>query len=300
MTEKLQKVLARAGLGSRRALEQWIQANRVSVNGKVAHLGDRVSAEDVIRVDGHLVAQHAIEPSDTRVLIYHKPEGEVCTRSDPEGRPTVFDKLPILRHSRWIVVGRLDINTTGLLLFTTNGELANRLMHPSQQIEREYAVRVLGNVDAAMINRLKKGVMLEDGKAHFDEIVDAGGTGANHWYHVVLKEGRNREVRRLWESQGVKVSRLMRVRFGQILMPRSLRFGRYEELPAEQINELGLSVGLNIAAIKQIKTPAKKIVSPVKSTKQKLIIKSKTNRAKKEELSLNSFVAQKRSRASKK
>lgn len=281
MSEKLQKVLARAGLGSRRSLEQWIQDNRVSVNGKVAHIGDRVTAEDVIRVDGHIIAQYAKEPVETRVLLYHKPEGEVCTRSDPEGRPTVFDKLPILRHGRWVIVGRLDFNTTGLLLFTTNGELANRLMHPSQQIEREYAVRILGNVDAAMINRLKKGVMLEDGKAHFDDIIDAGGTGANHWYHVVLKEGRNREVRRLWESQGVKVSRLMRVRFGQIMMPRSLRFGRYMELPEDQINELSNSVGLNfnLPTTNEINKTAR----PIKSSSRK--IKTKRNN-KKENLSL--------------
>lgn len=285
MSEKLQKVLARAGLGSRRSLEQWIQDNRVSVNGKVAHIGDRVTAEDVIRVDGHIIAQYAKEPAETRVLLYHKPEGEVCTRSDPEGRPTVFDKLPILRHGRWVIVGRLDFNTTGLLLFTTNGELANRLMHPSQQIEREYAVRILGNVDAAMINRLKKGVMLEDGKAHFDEIIDAGGTGANHWYHVVLKEGRNREVRRLWESQGVKVSRLMRVRFGQIMMPRSLRFGRYMELPEDQINELSNSVGLNFNL--PTTNEINKIARPIKSSSRK--IKTKKNN-KKEDLPLHSFV----------
>lgn len=262
MSEKLQKVLARAGLGSRRALEEWIQENRVSVNGKIAKLGDRVNPEDIIRIDGHLLSQQSTAQSDTRVLIYHKPEGQVCTRSDPKGRPTVFDDLPILRNSRWIVVGRLDFNTTGLLLFTTDGELANRLMHPSSQIEREYAVRILGNVDAAMIARLKKGVKLEDGNAHFDDIQDAGGTGANHWYHVILREGRNREVRRLWESQGVKVSRLMRVRFGQIVLPRSLRFGRWMEMPAEQINELMQSVGLTVAAQK----PVKQIVE--KNTRQ--------------------------------
>lgn len=257
MSEKLQKVLARAGLGSRRTLEEWIQANRVSVNGKIAKLGDRVIPEDVIRIDGHLLSQQSTTQSDTRVLLYHKPEGQVCTRSDPKGRPTVFDDLPILRNSRWIVVGRLDINTTGLLLFTTDGELANRLMHPSSQIDREYAVRILGNVDALMIARLKKGVKLEDGNAHFDDIQDAGGTGANHWYHVILREGRNREVRRLWESQGVKVSRLMRVRFGQIVLPRSLRFGKWMELPTEQINELMQSVGLTVTKQKSKETTIK-------------------------------------------
>lgn len=244
MSEKLQKVLARAGLGSRRLMEEWIQNNRVSVDGKIAHLGDRVTDPFVIRVDGHLLPQHSVTQNPCRVLLYHKPEGQVCTRNDPEGRDTVFEHLPLLRHGRWIIVGRLDFNTSGLLLFTTDGELANRLMHPSRQIEREYAVRVLGKVDDALIKRLKKGVMLEDGMAHFDEIIDAGGTGANHWYHVVLREGRNREVRRLWETQDVRVSRLIRIRFGNILLPRSLRLGRWEELPQEIVAELAQSVDI--------------------------------------------------------
>lgn len=293
MSEKLQKVLARAGLGSRRTLEQWIQENRVSVNGKIAKIGDRVIAEDIIRIDGHLLSQQSTAQSETRVLIYHKPEGQVCTRNDPEGRPTVFDALPMLRQGRWIVVGRLDFNTTGLLLFTTDGELANRLMHPSQQIEREYAVRVLGEVDAAMISRLKKGVMLEDGKAHFDDIQDAGGTGANHWYHVILREGRNREVRRLWESQGVTVSRLMRVRFGSIVLPRALRFGRSMELAADQIDELFQLVGLNNMQQKSPVDIPKKIARPVKSPGQSKPAHLKKRGIKKQKFDVDSFVNKK-------
>jgi 23S rRNA pseudouridine2605 synthase len=218
VSEKLQKVLARAGLGSRRQIEHWIEAGRITINGDPAALGARVTPDQTIRVDGRNIPTHVLQ-SQQRILIYHKPEGEVCTRSDPQGRPTVFEKLPKLRGARWITIGRLDFNTSGLLLFTTDGELANRLMHPSHEIEREYAVRVLGKVNDEMLARLKKGVMLEDGPAHFDAIVDAGGSGANHWYHVVLKEGRNREVRRLWEAVGIKVSRLIRVRFGSVQLP---------------------------------------------------------------------------------
>lgn len=227
--EKLQKVLARAGLGSRRQIERWIEEGRITVNGDPASLGARVTPDQTIRVDGRHVPMHASQ-AKPRLLIYHKPEGEVCTRSDPQGRPTVFDKLPSVRGARWIVVGRLDYNTSGLLLFTTDGELANRLMHPSHEIEREYAVRILGKVDDAMLARLKQGVILEDGPAHFDSVVDAGGTGANHWYHVVLKEGRNREVRRLWEAVGVKVSRLIRVRFGTVSLPPHFHTGRSVEM----------------------------------------------------------------------
>jgi len=238
MSEKLQKILAQAGLGSRRQLEEWIAAGRVSVNGRIAKLGDRAEATDRILVDGRPVRLKSEEDFKRRVLVYHKPEGVVCSRSDPEGRPTVFEHLPLLRGQRWVIVGRLDLNTSGLLLFTNDGELANRLMHPSYEIEREYAVRVLGKVEPAMLKRLQQGVELEDGLAKFEQIIDAGGTGANHWYHVVLKEGRNREVRRIWESQEVKVSRLIRVRYGMITLPRMLRPGRWAELPADQLNEL--------------------------------------------------------------
>ncbi|HEY0635995.1 MAG TPA: 23S rRNA pseudouridine(2605) synthase RluB [Gammaproteobacteria bacterium] len=237
-TEKLQKVLARAGFGSRRELENWIAQGRVSINGKVATLGDRVGEKDVIRVDGNIVPREKAAGGRRRVLMYHKPVGEVATRSDPEGRPTVFDHLPSLRNGRWIAVGRLDINTSGLLLFTTDGDLAHRLMHPSRQVEREYAVRVMGEVPPEMLKHLQEGVELEDGKASFDSIVDAGGEGANHWYHVTLLEGRNREVRRLWESQGVVVSRLIRVRYGPVTLPRWLRDGKFEDVPEHQLRAL--------------------------------------------------------------
>lgn len=244
--EKLQKVLARAGLGSRRELEHWITDGRVTVNGVVAKLGDRVNPGQDIRVDGQPLSAGARHGARRRIILYHKPEGELCTTSDPEGRPTVFDHLPVLRNARWIVVGRLDFNTQGLLIFTTDGELANRLMHPSSEIEREYAVRVLGQVDESMLARLRAGVPLEDGPAHFDDIIDAGGEGANHWYHVILKEGRNREVRRLWEAVGVKVSRLIRVRFGAVTLPRLLRPGRWMDLDKEQAAQLLASVGLKV------------------------------------------------------
>lgn len=240
--EKLQKVLARAGLGSRRELEEWISAGRVKVNGKPATLGDRVRPEDRITVDGRRIA--AVEPAGHHVLLYNKPLGEICSSNDPEGRPTVFDHLPPLQHARWVAIGRLDINTTGLLLFTTDGELAHRLMHPSTQVEREYAVRVMGEVDDDMLRRLQQGVELEDGPAAFDAIADGGGEGSNHWYHVVLREGRNREVRRLWESQGVKVSRLKRVRYGNILIPSHVKAGKYVPLPEADARALYQLAGL--------------------------------------------------------
>jgi 23S rRNA pseudouridine2605 synthase len=241
--EKLQKVLARAGAGSRREMERWIEEGRVTVDGRVAHLGDRVRAGQRLQIDGRSVPTPALTPKP-RVLLYHKPEGEVTTRSDPQGRPTVFDNLPTIRHGRWIAIGRLDVNSSGLLLFTTDGELAHRLMHPSAEIEREYAVRVLGPVPAESLQKLTEGVQLEDGPARFERITEAGGSGANHWYHVVLREGRNREVRRMWETVGAKVSRLIRVRFGAVQMPRLLRVGRSAELATEQLNELYRSVGL--------------------------------------------------------
>lgn len=256
MNEKLQKVLARVGLGSRRELEQWISGGRVSVNGKVATLGDRVGPGDVVRVDGHIIGQAAMQGPERRVLVYHKPLGEVCTRSDPEKRPTIFEKMPPVRNGRWVAVGRLDVNTTGVILLTTDGELANRLMHPSSTVEREYAVRVFGEVSPEVLQKLRDGVMLEDGPAHFDNLYDAGGDGANHWYHVTLHEGRNREVRRLWESQGVTVSRLIRVRYGPVQLGRRLRPGRYEELEGETLQALLALVGL----ARPVKAPSKTAV----------------------------------------
>lgn len=235
--ERIQKVLARAGVASRREIERWITDNRIKVNGKLATIGDRISENDKVLVDGKPFYTKKSTPR-RRVIMYHKPEGQICSRSDPEGRKTVFDSLPRLNNGRWIAIGRLDINTSGLLLFTTDGELAHRLMHPSYEIEREYAVRVMGAVTPQMISTLKKGVMIEGELANFDEITDAGGTGINHWYHVVLKEGRNREVRRLWESQEVKVSRLMRVRYGVIKMQKKQKPGRWEELEKRELDQL--------------------------------------------------------------
>lgn len=246
MSEKLQKVLARVGLGSRRALEDWIVAGRVSVNGKIAKLGDRISEGDILRVDGKIISFTVESEQRRRVVLYYKPEGEVCTRTDPEGRPTVFDRLPNLQDERWVAVGRLDINSTGLLLFTTDGDLANRLMHPSSRIEREYAVRVFGEVPPDTLKQLREGVMLDDGPAKFDELREAGGEGINSWYHVVIREGRKREVRRMWEAVGMQVSRLIRVRFGPLTLPRSLRVGRYVELDREQIDELAELCGAEL------------------------------------------------------
>ena len=222
---RIQKVLANLGVASRRQIEAWIQEGRISVNGKTAELGQSISSEDKVRVNGELLHYQTPKTKKTRVIIYHKPEGQICTRSDPEGRETIFESLPGLRNSRWIPVGRLDLNTSGLILLTTNGELAHRLMHPSYEVEREYAVRVLGEVTKPMIQNLKEGVEVEGETYAFDDVVDAGGTGANHWYKVTLCEGKNREVRKLWESQGVKVSRLIRTRFGSMGLPRMLRPG---------------------------------------------------------------------------
>lgn len=243
VAEKLQKVLARVGIGSRRQIEQWITDGRITVNGEPAKLGQRITAQDRVTLDGRIIPTVGITPR-SRVLIYHKPEGEVCTRSDPQGRPTVFDHLPTLRASRWILVGRLDFSTSGLLIVTNDGELAHRLMHPSQEIEREYAVRIFGEVTPQMLEQLRQGVQLEDGLARFDRIVDAGGSGKNRWYHVTLREGRYREVRRMWEAVGASLSRLIRVRFGNVTLPRHLRPGRYEDLDPEAAAELYRLAGL--------------------------------------------------------
>jgi 23S rRNA pseudouridine2605 synthase len=241
--EKLQKVLARAGVGSRREMERWIEAGRVSIDGSIATLGDRVLPSQTIRVDGQIL-RHTDSAPRRRILVYHKPEGELCTRSDPKGRPTVFERLPRIQRGRWITVGRLDFNTAGLLLVTNDGELANKLMHPSSEIEREYAVRVQGKVTDAMAKQLKQGVELEDGMAKFTSIRDAGGEGSNHWYHVTLSEGRNREVRRMWDVVGARVSRLIRVRFGPVELPRGLKLGHWEDLDDYAARKLLAAVGL--------------------------------------------------------
>ncbi len=236
--EKLQKVLARAGFGSRRELERWIVDGRVSVNGRRATLGDRVTPHDKVRVDGVVVNEQARRQGRTRVLAYHKPGGEICARRDPEGRRTVFESLPGVRDGRWVMVGRLDVGTSGLLLFTSNGELAHRLMHPSTGLEREYAVRVFGQPDASALKALTEGVELDGQKAKFETLRHAGGEGANQWYHVTLTEGRYREVRRLWETQGLVVSRLIRVRYGHLQLPQTLKAGRWMELGEETIATL--------------------------------------------------------------
>lgn len=254
MSEKLQKVLARAGHGSRREIETMISAGRVSVDGKLAGLGDRIEPSKAlkIRIDGHLVSIAESTEDVCRVLAYYKPEGELCTRNDPEGRPTVFDRLPKLRGARWIAVGRLDVNTCGLLLFTTDGELANRLMHPGREVEREYAVRVFGQIDDEKLKQLSRGVQLEDGPATFKTLKFSGGEGINQWYNVTLTEGRNREVRRLWESVGVQVSRLIRTRYGDIDLPKGLPRGGWTELDLTPVNYLRELVGLQPETVSKV------------------------------------------------
>jgi 23S rRNA pseudouridine2605 synthase len=256
--EKLQKVLARIGVGSRRDVEAWITQKRIKVNGVEATLGQRVDLHDAITIDGKVIKREEAAESVRRVIMYNKPDGEICTRDDPEGRPTVFDKMPRPKEGRWINIGRLDINTTGLLMFTTDGELANRLMHPSYEMDREYAVRVRGEVDDEMIERLKAGVVLEDGPAKFTDIKQApGGEGFNHWYHCVVMEGRNREVRRLWESQGLVVSRLKRVRFGPVFLNSDLPMGRWREMSQFEVDILSAEVGLTPVAMPQMNAKSK-------------------------------------------
>ncbi|MFC6337306.1 pseudouridine synthase [Pseudomonas sp. CCM 7891] len=256
--EKLQKVLARIGVGSRRDVEAWITQKRIKVNGVEATLGQRVDLHDAITIDGKVIKREEAAESVRRVIMYNKPDGEICTRDDPEGRPTVFDKMPRPKEGRWINIGRLDINTTGLLMFTTDGELANRLMHPSYEMDREYAVRVRGEVDDEMIERLKAGVVLEDGPARFTDIKQApGGEGFNHWYHCVVMEGRNREVRRLWESQGLVVSRLKRVRFGPVFLNSDLPMGRWREMSQYEVDILSAEVGLTPVAMPQMNAKSK-------------------------------------------
>ena len=242
--ERIQKVLARAGLGSRRQIEGWITEGRIAVNGKRAGLGDKVGPKDRLELDGKPLLLNVTSDQPSRVLAYHKPAGEICTRNDPEGRPTVFQSLPRLKDARWISVGRLDFNTAGMLLFTNDGELAHALMHPSREIEREYAVRVRGKANEERLAQLLKGVELEDGPAKFLKITDAGGKGSNHWYHVVLAEGRNREVRRLWEAVGIDVSRLIRVRFGPCELPRERRTGEHWDLTPPEIDRLRVVAGM--------------------------------------------------------
>lgn len=244
--ERIQKVLARGGLGSRREIERWIDEGRLSVNGVKVSPGLHLKSGDQVQVNGRVVNWEKYAHQPTRVLVYNKPTGEVVTRRDPQGRPVVFTRLPKLEIGRWISVGRLDINTSGLLLLTNNGELANRLMHPSTELDREYAVRILGEVSDEMIKQLKEGVVLEDGEAHFNDIQFFSGEGANKWFHVVVKEGRNRLVRRLWESQGVTVSRLMRVRYGPSVLPTNVRARDSYELNTKELSILMEFVGMEV------------------------------------------------------
>ncbi|KND57532.1 Ribosomal large subunit pseudouridine synthase B [Candidatus Paraburkholderia schumanniana] len=242
---KLHKVLADAGMGSRRDMEELIIAGRVSVNGEPAHIGQRIMPTDQVRINGKPV-KRKLASKPPRILLYHKPTGEIVSHADPEGRPSVFDKLPSMKTAKWLAVGRLDFNTEGLLLLTTSGDLANRFMHPRYSVEREYAVRVVGQLSEAMKQKLLKGVELDDGPANFLRIQDGGGEGTNHWYHVALAESRNREVRRMFEAAGLMVSRLIRTRHGPIALPRGLKRGRWEELEDNQVRSLMASVGLKL------------------------------------------------------
>jgi len=268
MSEKLQKLLATVGLGSRRELEKWISAGRVSVNGSTAKLGDRAETDDRILVDGRPIK--IVTDDSPRVLMYSKPEGEVSTTTDPEGRTTVFDGLPRLSRGRWIAIGRLDINTSGLLLFTTHGELANRLMHPSYEVKREYMVRIHGEVNEAMIARLTEGVMLEDGVAKFQTVKAQHARSndehisSNQWFRVILAEGRTREVRRLWESQGVEVNRLKRISYGPIELPSFVRRSEFIELDPKQVISLFRAVSL-----KPPKFSEKNVLKDIRERKEK-------------------------------
>lgn len=244
--ERIQKVLARGGIASRREVERWIDEGRLKINGNLVTHGTHLKAGDYLQLNDRVVNWEKFSIQPTRVLLYHKPTGEIVTRNDPQGRPTIFANLPKLETSRWISVGRLDVNTSGLLLITNNGELANKLMHPSTEVEREYAVRILGDVPEEKLEQLKQGVQLEDGVAKFDQIYFMGGEGANKWYHVVVSEGRNRLVRRLWEAQNVVVSRLMRVRYGPVVLPDGLKTGKSYELTTKELELLFEFAGLSI------------------------------------------------------
>lgn len=245
MADRIQKVLAQTGIGSRREIEGWIKEGRIRVNNRTAQLGDTITTDDKVTVDSRLIRFKKHGPAAPRVLIYNKPEGRICSRKDPENRPTVYQALPKVQGTRWIAVGRLDLNSSGLMIFTTDGELANRLMHPSSEIKRVYAVRVLGDVSDEHLETLKNGVQLDDGPASFEHISDAGGEGANHWYHVTLREGRQREVRRLWEHLSFKVSRLIRIQYGDITLPRDLRSNKTRELSPRDVKKLYDSLAMD-------------------------------------------------------
>lgn len=247
MSDKIQKLLAHAGYGSRREIEKWISLGRITVNGKRAKLGDRASSHDRLLLDGELIRLSSQRDEQIRALVYHKPEGQICTRKDPKGRPTIFDNLPSIPNGRWVSVGRLDINTSGLLLLTNNGDLANKLMHPSTGIEREYLVRIRGKASEETIDTLtKKGVMIDGKSARFEQVMaaDLAQEGTNHWYRVVIKEGRYREVRRIWDEVGHTVSRLKRIRYGTIKLTRDIKLGQSVKMAPKQLEKLVNSVDL--------------------------------------------------------
>ncbi len=271
MNEKLQKLLAHAGLGSRRELEKWIEAGRVSVNGKRAKLGDRASASDRILVDGNLVSLVAQHRESIKGLIYHKPEGQICTRKDPKGRPTVFENLPALPGGRWVSVGRLDLNSSGLLLFTNNGDLANKLMHPSTGLEREYLVRIRGQASEETIKKLVNiGVKIDGKLAQFKSVTAANlaEEGTNHWYRVVICEGRYREVRRMWDSVGHTVSRLKRIRYGTVKLNRDLKQGQNAKMAPKQLERLVSNAGLQNEFAQQLYSGSSENRTRVKSDKK--------------------------------
>lgn len=246
MTERIQKLLSRAGYGSRRQVDRWLQEGLITVNGELATPGDQADADDALTLRGKPLSLHSVKQFKPRVIMYHKPIGEVVSRSDPQGRPIVFDQLPVMKTSRWVAVGRLDINTVGLLIFTNDGELAHRLMHPSSGVEREYAVRVLGKASKESLKAMKEGVKIDGYVAKFDDI-QAGSSNegsANHWYHVTLREGKKREVRRLWGSQGHKVSRLIRVRYGPVRLERELQPAKWRELNTQEMRAIYAEAGL--------------------------------------------------------
>lgn len=251
-------MLAAAGVASRREVEEWIRAGRIAVDGKPATLGQRISGRERISIDGKPVPALRRPAARPRTLMYHKPAGEICSRHDPEQRPTVFDSLPPLQGGRWVSVGRLDFTTSGLLLLTTDGALAHALMHPSSGLEREYMVRILGAVDDATLQRLRDGLVLDDGPARFDVLEPAGGGETNRWFRVLVKEGRNRLVRRLWEAAGCQVSRLIRVRYGPVVLPRGLRTGRHQLLEGEELQALYAAAGLSAPEQRRLATGSRK------------------------------------------
>ena len=264
MSDRLQKLLAHAGLGSRREIEGWISEGRITVNGKRASLGDRADASDRVLLDGRPLRLTSQSEEQLKAILYHKPEGEICTRSDPKGRPTIFENLPALPNGRWVSVGRLDLNTSGLLLLTNSGQLANKLMHPSTGLEREYLARVRGAVSSETLQKLiTEGVVLDGRNAKFDRITaaDLAEEGTNHWYRVIIKEGRYREVRRLWEAVGHPVSRLKRVRYGSVSLPRNVKRSQHAKLAPKQLEKLVSSVGLEDQFAHQLyssrRTPSK-------------------------------------------